>query len=290
MGHALNWDTDGRDWPNRGASSFVHAAGLRWHMQRMGHGPVMLLLHGSGSSSHSWRDLLPKLARDFSCVAIDLPGHAFTAMPPARLLSLQGMAHAVARLLGELRLTPSMIVGHSAGAAIAAQLCCAEGMTPRSIVSVNGAFFPLSGFPGLVFPPIARMMDATRLAPRLLAWHASDRRIVHRMIERTGSKLDERGEQLYGLLARTPPHVAAVLGMMARWQVESVVCALPTLRTRLHLIAGARDFVVPPQQSSRVQLRALHADLTMIKDAGHLVHEEKPAEVAELIAGWNRAA
>ena len=57
-----NWERDGRDWPNREASRFVHAAGLRWHVQVMGSGPVVLLLHGTGAATHSWRDLMPKLA------------------------------------------------------------------------------------------------------------------------------------------------------------------------------------------------------------------------------------
>ena len=58
----LSWDQDGHDWPNRDASRFVEAAGLTWHVQIAGQGPVLLLLHGTGASTHSWRDLLPGLA------------------------------------------------------------------------------------------------------------------------------------------------------------------------------------------------------------------------------------
>src|SRR5206468_2126887 len=62
------------DWPNRAASLAVEAGGLRWHVQRAGHGPVLLLLHGTGAATHTWRDLLPLLATDFTVVAPDLPG------------------------------------------------------------------------------------------------------------------------------------------------------------------------------------------------------------------------
>ena len=77
----LSWERDGRDWPNREASRFVEAGGLRWHVQQMGRGPVLLLLHGTGASTHSWRALLPLLAKSFTVVAPDLPGHGFTATP-----------------------------------------------------------------------------------------------------------------------------------------------------------------------------------------------------------------
>ena len=66
MGNALIWERDGRDWPNRQASRFVRAAGIRWHVQAMGEGPVLLLLHGTGASTHSWRRLAPLLATRFS--------------------------------------------------------------------------------------------------------------------------------------------------------------------------------------------------------------------------------
>ncbi len=68
----LDWNADGSDWPNREASRFVEAADLRWHVQVMGEGPVALLLHGTGSSSHSWRDVMPRLAKSFTVVAPDL--------------------------------------------------------------------------------------------------------------------------------------------------------------------------------------------------------------------------
>ena len=74
----LDWTVDGADWPNRDASRFVEAGGLRWHVQVMGTGPVALLVHGMGASSHSWRDVAPLLASRFTVIIPDLPGHAFT--------------------------------------------------------------------------------------------------------------------------------------------------------------------------------------------------------------------
>ena len=117
MSRPLDWDVEGLDWPHRQASRFVEAAGLRWHVQQMGQGPVLLLIHGTGGATHSWRDLMPLLARDFTCVAVDLPGHGFSAMPPAACLSLDGMARLLAGLLARLGLSPELVVGHSAGAA-----------------------------------------------------------------------------------------------------------------------------------------------------------------------------
>ena len=65
MGDALDWNRDGAAWPNHAVSRLVDAGGVRWHVQRMGRGPVLLLVHGTGASTHSWRALMPLLATRF---------------------------------------------------------------------------------------------------------------------------------------------------------------------------------------------------------------------------------
>ncbi|MFY0022431.1 hypothetical protein ABTQ05_21120, partial [Acinetobacter baumannii] len=60
-----DWATDGRDWPHRDASRFVDAGRVRFHVQVMGSGPPLLLIHGTGAATHSWRDVAPLLAEHF---------------------------------------------------------------------------------------------------------------------------------------------------------------------------------------------------------------------------------
>ena len=141
----LDWDRDGRNWPHREASQFVQAGGLRWHVQQMGTGPIALLLHGTGASTHSWRSLMPLLAPSHTLVAIDLPGHAFTETPPVGELTLQGMANAVATLVHTLHLDVSLLIGHSAGAAIGARMVLDGQLSPKHLIAINGAFLPLAG-------------------------------------------------------------------------------------------------------------------------------------------------
>ena len=77
-----HWQRAGLDWPNRHSSRFVEAGGIQWHVQEMGSGPVVLLLHGTGSATHTWGSLAPLLADDFRVLAPDLPGHGFTDLVP----------------------------------------------------------------------------------------------------------------------------------------------------------------------------------------------------------------
>jgi magnesium chelatase accessory protein len=284
MSGAPDWARDGADWPNRQASRFVEAGGLRWHVQVMGSGPVLLLLHGTGAATHSWRDLAPLLARDFTVVAPDLPGHGFTSSPGRAAQSLPGMAAAVAALLRALNLTPALAAGHSAGAAVLARLALDGAIAPSAIIALNGALLPLEGAAGHLFSPLARLLVGFSAVPAILSWVAADPAVVDRLLDGTGSRLDARGRALYARLLRRPRHIGAALGMMAHWQLERLARQLPKLPVPLLLVVGANDRTVPPAEARRVQAMVHSARRIALPGLGHLAHEEQPAAVAALIA------
>ena len=289
-GEKPGWEREGADWPNRESSRFVHAGGYRWHVQVMGHGPVLLLVHGTGAATHSWRDLGPLLARRFTTVAPDLPGHGFTDTPSFDGLSLPGMAAGLAAVLNTLGMRPDFAVGHSAGAAILARMMLDGVIAPRGLVSLNGAILPLRGAPAHLFSPVAKLLASVPLVPALFARRAADRAVVEKLLCDTGSRLDEPGVALYASLARQPGHVAGALGMMANWDLRSLERDLPGLAQKLTLVVGAKDRTIPPSEAQRV--RALHpaAQIITLPGLGHLAHEEHPAEIAALILQLAREA
>ena len=61
----------------------------------------------------------PMLAGRFTVIAPDLPGHGFTETPADPGFTLPGVASGIAALLATLGLSPKLIAGHSAGAAVA---------------------------------------------------------------------------------------------------------------------------------------------------------------------------
>ena len=275
-------------WPNREASRFVSSGGMTWHVQAMGAGPLLLLLHGTGAATHSWRDLAPLLAADFTVVAPDMPGHGFTTTPPRSRLSLPGMAKSVALLLDTMGVRPVLAAGHSAGAAVLLRMCFDGRIAPRGIVALNGAMLPMQGLAGQVFSPLARALTGVPLLPNIFALTARDGTRVQRLLANTGSRIGPEGERLYARLLRDPKHAGAALGMMAQWDLRSVEANLPRLETPLLLLAGANDRAVPPAQSERVRGMAPHATLTLQPGLGHLAHEEDPAGTAGLIRDFAR--
>jgi magnesium chelatase accessory protein len=282
----LDWVRDGADWPNREASRFVEAGDTFWHVQVFGEPddgrPVALLVHGTAGASHSFRDVAPLLARDFCVIVPDLPGHGFTSIPRRAALSLAGMSAGLGTLLATLGARPDIVAGHSAGAAILAQMCIEGRIAPRGLVAFAGAFMPFRGVAGRVFPPLAKLLVLNPFIPHGVSKMA-DGPTVARLMEGIGSAIDERGRALYRRIFSSPAHVSAALGMMASWDLGPLTRALPHLKVPLTMVAGTEDRAVPMAEAEAVCRLVPGARLVRLQGAGHLPHEEQPETAAQLV-------
>lgn len=249
----------------------------------MGSGPPLLLLHGAGAATHSWRDLAPSLARDFTVVAPDLPGHGFTDTPSPAGLSLSGMAQGIGALLDGLNVCPGMVVGHSAGVAVGIALSLDGRVGGRGVVSINGALKPFPGSTGQIYPAFAKLLFLNPLAIEAFAWRARRPGAVAHLLEGTGSHIDAAGLRLYEALFGTTGHVAGTLGMMANWNLQPLLNRLPRLTQPLTLIAADNDRAVPPEVALSVREVVPDGRLVRLPGLGHLAHEEAPELVAEIV-------
>jgi magnesium chelatase accessory protein len=281
----LDWQTDGRDWPHRAASRFVETAGLRWHVQDMGAAgaPVLLFLHGTGASTHSWRHVLPRLSSTHRTVAIDLPCHGFSRPRGSTDLSLPGMTAAIERLLATLGLVPEAIVGHSAGAAIAVSLGArrTDEAAPL-VVGINGAFLPIRG--DRLFSPLAKALFANPFSAAMFSLAARGAWLGGNLLTATGSPIDAAGAALYRRLLSSSGHVRGALGMMAAWDLSRFDRLLAALGRPPLLIAARDDPMVPSGNSSHAASRVRRANLVLADRGGHLLHECDPDFVTRLIA------
>ena len=267
----------------------VQCQSLNWHIRTTGSGPLCLLVHGTGASVHSWANLAPLLAEHYTVVMVDLPGHAQTITPNNTDLTLIGMADALFHLIEQEQLHSHMMIGHSAGAAILMQLCLEHPECTKRLVSINAAVIPLQGLASYLFAPLARVSAAGDWMPRFFSYRAKNNRNIKKLLDSTGSIVDEASFERYAELFRDTQHVSGVLRMMANWRLESLNVALSRLTIPVLLIAATGDKTIPLRDTYKLQQR-LPTDivsLAIVKGFGHLVHEENPQAVAKLILNPN---
>ncbi|PIT79491.1 alpha/beta hydrolase [Limnohabitans sp. JirII-29] len=284
----MAWAAHRGTWPHAQHSRFVQAGAIHWHVQMLGQGPCMLLLHGTGSGNFSWRGLLPLLAEHFTVIAPDLPGHAFSSRGPEGSLSLPGMSEGLRALMRQLNLTPQVIVGHSAGAAIGAHMVLSHASLAHStLIGLNPAWLPLPGMSSWLFGPAAKLAQLNPLSAWATAKMAAQEGAVARWIERTGSTLDVQGIELYRSVLRNSGHVHGVLSMMAAWQLKPLAARLHNIRNPVFMAIGSQDQTVPPTMAHEASLRLPQAKLVMQTALGHLAHEQDPVGTAQLVMTWS---
>ncbi len=251
----------------------------------MGDGPDALLLHGAGASGHSWAPIASELKALFRLFVPDLPGHGFTQSPKGRA-RLPNVARDLRSLLASQSISPNVLIGHSAGAAIALEMVRLGLVTPRRIVILNGALEDFKGAAGFLFPIMAKVLALNPLTGLFLSSGSPSLSQARSLIRSTGSELSDDLLRPYAHLISKRAHVDGTLGMMAQWSLADLNRALTQIETPTLFLHGEKDSAVDVSVSKRAAEAMPDARLIVLKGVGHLAHEEAPAEVAAHIAAF----
>ncbi|MCR9257757.1 MAG: alpha/beta fold hydrolase [Alphaproteobacteria bacterium] len=280
-----DWEREAPTWPHSAHSRFVRVEDARLHLQEIGDAtaPCILLVHGTGASTHSFRRLMEVLAGRYRLVALDMPGHAFSERPGHGRLSLPAVAATLSTALTQEGISPDHAIGHSAGAAVLARMILDGGIAPKGLISLNGAFFPFKGLAGKLFPPMAKLLFRNPVVPWFLAGQAQRTRNVERLLQSQGDPLTPEDIDYYARLLRYPSHVSGVMGMMAQWDLKPLLKDLKRLPVPLHAVAGDRDRSVPPSDADALCRLVPNGTVHHLAGLGHLAHEQDPERIAKLV-------
>ncbi|SHI68322.1 magnesium chelatase accessory protein [Palleronia salina] len=280
----MDWARDARDWPNRAASRRVRCRPHDWHVQVMGDGPDLLLLHGTGGTSYGWAGVMPLLAKDFRVIAPDLPGHGFTRPGTRQRSRPVTMAEDLWRLMDWLGARPRWIVGHSAGGALAVHMGAQAPDRVDGLIGVNPALDGFQGAAAWAFPMAARAMAATPGIGAALSRVARSPARLSQIMGSTGSRLTQESLDIYARLLADPEHLRGTLDMMAQWSTAGLPSLLREWSGALVLMVGDADRTVSPEVSRRAARPTSRGEVVRLGSFGHLLAEEAPGILAEAIS------
>lgn len=255
----------------------VPVSGHDLRIRSAGAGPPIVLIHGFAGSAETWDDTLPLLARRHHAVAADLLGFGLSAKPARADYSLAGHGRRVLALLAALGLRDVTLVGHSMGGVVAAHATCAdEGGLIGRIALIDANFYRRNGPPlPVVFP-----------MPRLLArrfYHPTVRARSLRRCYADAARLTPEVLERYLAPTRTPGALEA-LGAFLATPGPATYAALPPRLARPALVVwGAEDALWPLADARRLHREVAGSALRIAAGAGHMVQEERPELLAELL-------
>lgn len=255
-----------------------------WHFIDQGRGPNLVLLHGLGASSFSWRHNIGPMGRHFRVLAPDLPPHGRSPAPVDGDYTVAGQIRGILEFLERRGLEQATLVGNSLGGGLALLLARDyPDRFPALVLLAPGV--ALTRLPRIFHP--LRVLLLGHLAAALLGpWiipfalrqiYYHRELITQEVISGYAAPFREFSRRLA---------IGRLCQQLNPLPLEEVEALLHNLRQPVSLIWGYQDRVLPVRQAYWIKERLPQAQMHILPQAGHAPQEEAPDEVNKIIIAF----
>ncbi len=255
------------------------------HYVDEGEGPAIVFLHGFGGSTYSWRHLAAALSQRHRVVCLDFPGFGYSEHNARLPLGHEDHAKRVVRLMDLLGIPRAVIVGHSMGGGIAQRLAAKHPERVERLVLVASVH---AGTKEPWERARRRLWGMGIAGPLMERSRRAVRRIVRPALIQMASEpewvTDEVVEEYAAPLAR--PGTARALVALAHAAHEEAPADLGCIKAPVLVISGAKDIVVAPAVGHEIASAIPGAHHVVLEGAGHLMPDEEPERLQELLEAF----
>lgn len=282
------WPTGIEEVPARelagAADRFIEVDGLELRYREFGtrrdNLPSLLLIHGFGNSLQSFRELAPRLAPAYHVISADMPGFGLSAKPADWDYGNASQARMMAELIRALDLDSVVVGGHSLGGAIAMRVAI-DAPEAVGLVLMNPGIIN-TGVPVIAeyyFFPLQRL-SAKQFGNRSFREAFLKNSYVRPEII-TPAVVDD-----LMMTVKSEGYMSGMTSMMGQYSAASEGPLMPDVRVPVMIAWGEQD-----RNKDEAELQALIAgmsnapavEVVRVPDAGHYVHEEGAAAVADAL-------
>ncbi len=303
LGEDLAWERV--DKPGR----MVDVDGYGVHCVLQGEGPTVVLVHGFGGSTFSYREIIPLLAHDHEVVAVDLKGCGYSERDAHTGLSHGDQVTMLKGLLDVLDVQRAVFVGHSMGGAVVQRFAASHPQMVDALVlaasatgderlsqhlgrgvpqafAVRPLVAMLEGLTTAVSYALQRSVWLQKVAGNFSYMRIMSRRLVH-LWSYDPSMLTDDVRQGYERPMRIRGTFAATLRSVSESARDEPIdrsrITMPVL-----LLCATDDRAVPLSGAQQLRQLLPQARLVVIEKAAHLLLEERPCECARAIEDFLR--
>ena len=263
-------------------SQFIKINGLNIHYKQAGSGqPAIILLHGFGASTFSWREVIQPLSSLATTLAYDRPAFGLTDRPmPGEWggrspYGLDAQVDLLVGLMDAKGFEQAILVGNSAGGAVSVATALKYPRRVRALVLVDAAIYSGGGLPqwtksllgtpqGRWYGPLlARQIQESGMNLLRTAWHDP-------------SKISQTVIDGYRKPLQVPNWDRALWELTIAQEPADLGSRLSEIKIPTLVITGDDDRIVPTEQSLRLAREIPGATLALLQFCGHVPQEECP--------------
>jgi pimeloyl-ACP methyl ester carboxylesterase len=239
-----------------------------------GTGTPVVFIHGIGASLYSWRrQLEPVVSAGYRVIVFDNRGFGFSDKPAHGYHNAE-YAHLVVSLLDSLGISAAVLVGHSMGGAIAAEVALAHPDRVRGLVLIDAAGY------GIRVPGVFKLARVPILGAVATAFRS--RWITGRIVRSTfanPAKVTEADVDQYYAPIADPNYGRALRGVLREFRFDSLSGRLGSLQTPTLVLWGDADRWISIGDGSRFARELPRSEFVVVSHAGHNAMEESPDQV-----------
>jgi pimeloyl-ACP methyl ester carboxylesterase len=261
--------------------NFVDVNGNTIHYLKSGHGPPVVLVHGFGAWSFSWRKNIKPLSKYFTVYAIDLLGFGLSDKPREGPYTIESQAALVSAFMENVGLKKATLIGNSLGGEIAMRIAVRYPGKVDSLILIDSSGYREKPYipewvPRPIFKATLRtfFLNRSQVEKTIRLAYYKDRLINSNIIDG------------YYLPTKTRGVEDALVSMSKQLQLGRGRTTINLIERPTLIVWGKHDQIIPVDDAFRLRRAIKHSRIVVINDAGHAPQEEKPAVVNTLIRAF----
>ncbi|MEH7333878.1 alpha/beta hydrolase [Neobacillus drentensis] len=262
--------------------AFLQVGDLQIHYEIEGEGDPLIILHGMGNNSQSWKKQLSGLSKQYTVIAWDAPGYGKSSDPKEELREFRQFADVLKGFIENLNYESVTLLGHSMGSAIALDFCYRfpEKVDALIISDATRGAAALSGEEN-DRKLKNRLNNIESLEPKELA----ALRVKELLSPNPDPEIKKEAERIYSQIRPMGfRSVAYSLFHLNQMDILASISA-PTL-----VICGEFDIVTPISESQIFHESIKDSKFVTIPGTGHLCYQEDPIRFNSIVLNFLNSA
>jgi len=268
-------------------SAFVQVEGMNVHYRD--EGPPLdslpiVLLHGTGSSLHTFNDWTAALKKDKRVVSMDLPAYGLTGPFPDRNYSVDHYVRFLEEFLASRGIQRCVLGGNSFGGLIAWRFTLKRPAMVDKLILIDAAGYPKES----TSEPIAFKMARIPVLNKILTF-ITPRFVVKSSIQNVYADQSKISEALidryFDLTLRSGNRQAFVDRIKVAYD-SSYLAQIQHIQQPTLVLWGAQDALIPMASAYRFHDDLPNDTLVILKNSGHVPMEESPGESLKAVLSF----
>ena len=259
-------------------SKFMSLNGMNIHYRDQGEGAVIVLIHGTGASLHTWEDWTQDLIKDYRVIRLDLPAYGLTGQDPQKRYSAKDYVDLLDAFLAELNVDKFNLAGNSLGGLVSWLYASYHPDKIEKLVLLNPSGFPFKETPMVI------KLAKTPIINNFIRY-VTPRSFIEKNIREVyydETLIKEATIDRYHDLTQYSGNREAFIDR-AYIEREDYTKRLGLVKSTTLILWGENDEWIPVSDALKFESALPNASVIIMPKTGHVPMEEKPKESVSIV-------